>query len=125
MAKELTIPMAIHLATALPALAIGGWQLFAPKGGPVHRWTGWAWVVLMLTASVSSFWILEIRRGAGFSPIHLLSAWVPVSMGLAIWFIRRGNVRAHKRFMVGTCIGLAAAGAGALLPSRFLGQLLF
>lgn len=125
MAKELTIPMAIHLGTALPALAIGAWQLSAAKGSALHRYAGWAWVGLMLVASVSSFWILEIRRGAGFSPIHLLSVWVPVSMALAIYFIRRGNVRAHKRFMVGTYLGLAGAGLGALLPTRFLGQLLF
>ena len=125
MAKELTIPMAIHLASAMPALALGVWQLYATKGGPRHRSLGWIWVGLMLVACASSFWILELRRGAGFSPIHLLSVWVPLSMGLAIFFIRRGNVRAHRRFMVGTFLGLAGAGLGALLPTRFLGQFLF
>ena len=34
--------------------------------------------------------------------------------------IRRGNVRAHKAFMVGTFLGLAGAGLGALAPGRLL-----
>ena len=50
--------------------------------------------------------IMEIRKGAGFSVIHLLSVWVLVALAAAIWHIRRGNVRAHKRFMVGTLLGL-------------------
>lgn len=123
MAKELTIPMAIHLGAALVAVSVGAWQMFARKGGASHKRVGWTWIGIMLAASLSSFWIQELRHGAGFSPVHLLSVWVPVSMGLAIFFIRRGNVRAHKRFMTGTFIGLAAAGAGALMPGRFLALL--
>ena len=54
--------------------------------------------------------------------IHLAAA--VLSLGLAVYFIRCGNVRAHKGFMVGTFIGLAAAGLDALAPGRFLHQLL-
>jgi uncharacterized membrane protein len=64
-------------------------------------------------------------NGAGFSVIHLLSAWTLISLVCAIWFIRRGNVPAHKGFMVGTLLGLAGAGLGALAPGRFVAQLLF
>ena len=126
MAQELTVPMAIHLGSVLPALALGAWQLVAAKGGTLHRRAGWAWVALMLVASVSSFWILGIREGTGYSAIHLLSAWVPVSMSLGILCIRRGNVRAHRRFMIGTFIGLCVAGAFALLgPGRALHAMVF
>jgi uncharacterized membrane protein len=48
----------------------------------------------------------------------------PCLASLGVWFIRRGNVRAHKGFMVGTFIGLAGAGLGALAPGRFLSQFL-
>lgn len=72
-----------------------------------------------------SFWIMELRKGGGFSVIHLLSLWVLFSLTCAIWFIRRGNVRAHKRFMVGVLLGLAGARLGALAPDRFVAQLLF
>lgn len=107
----------------MPAVVIGSVQLSAKKGTRLHRRLGWIWVAAMLIATLSSFWIMELRKGAGFSVIHLLSAWVLIAMTVAIWSIRRGNVRMHKRFMVGTILGLAGAGIGALMPGRFLAQL--
>ena len=125
MAQELSLPGAIHLAAVVPAVAIGVTQLFLAKGTRIHKAMGWIWVLAMVVVAVSSFWILEIRRGAGWSVIHLLSAWTLISLALAIWYIRRGNVRAHKGYMVGTMMGLAGAGLGALAPGRFLSVLLF
>jgi uncharacterized membrane protein len=124
-AQALTLAGAIHLAAVLPAVAIGVVQLAAPKGTRPHKVLGWIWVLSMAVAAVSSFWIMELRKGAGFSVIHLLSAWVLIALSLSIWHIRHGNVRAHKRFMVGTLLGLAGAGIGAVMPGRFLAQLLF
>lgn len=123
MAIELTVASAIHLAAVVPAVVIGAVQLAAPKGTRPHKRLGWAWVIAMLAAAISSFWIMEIREGAGWSVIHLLSLWVLFALAMAIWHVRRGNVRAHKRFMVGTLLGLAGAGVGALMPGRFLAQL--
>jgi uncharacterized membrane protein len=125
MAAELTTASAIHLVAVVPAVAIGVAQLLMPKGTGVHKTLGWIWVLAILVAAVSSFWIMEIRKGTGFSLIHLLSIWTLVSLSAAVWFIRRGNVRAHKRFMVGTLLGLAGAGLGALAPGRFLSVLIF
>lgn len=125
MAQELTLPSAIHLAAVVPAVAIGVTQLMMTKGTRIHKSLGWIWVLAMVVAAVSSFWIMELRKGGGFSVIHLLSVWVLISLACAIWFIRRGNVRAHKRFMVGVLLGLAAAGLGALAPDRFVARLLF
>jgi uncharacterized membrane protein len=114
----------LHLAAALLSLVVGAIVLAREKGTISHKRLGRLWVTLMLVVALSSFWILEIRDGAGFSVIHLLSAGTLISLALAVHFIRRGNVRAHKGFMVGTFIGLAAAGLGALAPGRFLYQLL-
>ena len=125
MAQELTLPSAIHLAAVVPAVAIGIAQMVMTKGTRVHRWMGWTWVLAMVVVATSSFLILELRKGAGWSVIHLLSVWTLTSLACAIWFIRRGNVRAHKGFMVGTLLGLAGAGLGALAPGRFLSVLLF
>ena len=125
MAQELTLPSAIHLAAVVPAVAIGVAQLFMTKGTPRHKALGWIWVLAMAVVAVSSFWIMELRKGGGFSVIHLLSLWVLFSLVCAIWFIRRGNVRAHKRFMVGVMLGVVGAGIGAVTPGRFLTQLLF
>ena len=125
MAQELSLPGAIHLAAIVPAVAIGVAQLFMTKGTRLHKAMGWIWVSAMLVAVISSFWIMEIRKGAGWSVVHLLSAWTLISLGLAIWYIRRGNVRAHKGYMIGTMMGLAGAGLGALAPGRFLAKLVF
>jgi len=123
MAQQLTLASAVHLAAVMPAVVIGVAQLASTKGTLRHRILGWIWVLAMTVVAVSSLWIMELRKGAGYSVIHLLSAWVLFCLISAIWSIRRGNVRMHKRFMVGTLMGLAGAGVGALMPGRFLAQL--
>ena len=102
--------IALHAALALTALAIGVAVLLRRKGTRAHRVLGRLWVGAMVTVALSSFWIFELRQGAGPSLIHALSIWTLVSLALAVWFIRRGNVRAHQGFMVGTFAGLAIAG---------------
>lgn len=105
----------LHLAAAVAALALGAVVLARRKGTPAHKALGRAWVALMAAVALSSFWIFEIRKGAGPSWIHLLSVWTLVSLACALYFIRRGNVRAHRGFMIGTFLGLAGAGLGGAL----------
>ncbi len=109
-----------HLAFALAALALGGVVLARRKGTASHKMLGRIWASLMAAVALSSFWIFEIRQGVGPSLVHLLSVWTLISLACAIYFIRRGKVRAHKGFMIGTFLGLAGAGAGALMPGRAL-----
>lgn len=114
--------IALHAALAVLALLLGAAVLLRRKGTASHKLLGRIWVAAMVGVAVSSFWILEIRHGAGPSWIHLLSIWTLISLALAIWFIRRGNVRAHEGFMVGTLLGLAGAGLGALAPGRAISR---
>lgn len=116
----MTPVVAGHLAAAVLGLILGGAVLARSKGTRSHKVLGRTWVALMLVVALSSFWIVP----NGFSWIHLLSIWTLISLAAAIWFIRRGNVRAHKGFMVGTFVGLAGAGLGAMAPGRFLYQFL-
>src|SRR5262245_18244749 len=113
-------PVAIHLVAVLPALLLGAIQLATPKGTPLHRRLGWLWVAAMAVAAVSSFWILGFSKAAGYYVIHMVSLWVLIPLALAIWSIRRDNVRAHKGFTIGVFLGLLGAGAGALTPGRTL-----
>jgi len=117
--------VALHLAFALAALALGGVVLARRKGTRSHKILGRTWALLMAAVALSSFLIFEIRHGAGPSFVHLLSVWTLISLACAIYFIRRGNVRAHRGFMIGTFLGLAGAGAGALAPGRALYRLFF
>jgi len=110
--------LTLHLSTAVSALVLGILIMLRAKGTASHRSLGRVWVALMSVAALSSFWLTGLREG--FSVIHLLSVWTLVAMALAIYFVRKGNVKSHKRFMVGTSIGLAGAGVGALMPGRAL-----
>jgi uncharacterized membrane protein len=114
----MSLTVLIHIAAASCALGVGFAVLGRPKGTPSHKLLGRIWVALMLVVALSSFWI-------GGSLLHLLSIWTLISLAAAIWFIRRGNVRAHRGFMIGTFIGLAGAGLGAAAPGRALHLLFF
>jgi uncharacterized membrane protein len=121
----LTPVVLFHLATALLALGVGALNLVRPKGTRAHRVLGWVGVGLMASAALSSFWIFGLRNGAGPSLVHGLSVWTLVALVCAIVAIRRGRVRTHKAFMIGSFLGLLGAGVGALAPGRLLAQWLF
>lgn len=114
----------IHLAATILALALGGFMLIRRKGTISHRTLGWIWAGLMLTAAISSFWVTGLRSG-GFSPIHILSVVVLVSVPAAIYAIRSGRVNAHRRAMqILFFSGLVLPGLLTLLPGRLLGRLM-
>ncbi len=121
----MSIPVAFHLVTALAALGFGSFVLLRPKGTPRHKAFGRTWVGLMAVTSIVSFWIMEIRGGAGFSAIHLLSVWTLFALAMGVLAVRRGRVRAHAGWMIGTFTGLVAAGAFALSRNRLLSAALF
>lgn len=113
----------LHLVTALAALGLGTANLTLAKGTPRHRIVGWTWIAAMLCVTLSSFGIRELNPGA-FSWIHGLTVWTLASMFVAIVAVRRGRVRLHAGFMVGTMVGALVAGGFALAPGRFIGRLL-
>lgn len=129
---QITPVIAIHMAAALAALAIGPLALWARRSRAqrprLHRAAGYAWVTLMVMVAVSAVFISGDKgpRLAGFGLIHLL---VPITLGfiaLSFHFLVRGNVMAHRRIMQGTYIGSClVAGAFTLLPNRLLGQWLW
>ena len=113
----------VHLSAALLALALGSYQLSRPKGTRPHRMLGWTWVGLMLGVALSSLWIPSFLR---FSWIHLFTLLTLVSLPLALWKIRHGNVSGHAATMKGLYVGgLIIAGIFAFAPGRLLGNLLW
>ena len=120
--------IALHLASALLALLLGAVMLLRRKGTFSHRTLGWAFVVTMGTAALSSAFIRDhhLPNIAGFTPIHLFTITVAVLLPLGIWRIRNGQVSAHRKTMTGLFIGgCLVAGLFTLLPGRFLGDLLW
>ena len=110
----------LHIAGALVALAIGTALLIGVKGNGVHKVLGWTWVVAMTLTAVSSLFIRHINHG-DFSFIHLLSGWTLIALPMAIFAIRRRNVRLHRKMMTGMFVGgLLIAGAFAFIPGRLM-----
>lgn len=117
----------VHVLAMLAATALGAWLLLGRKGRTAHRVGGWAWVLLMATAAITSLFMRsDFPNIAGFGPIHALTLLVLVLLPLAVWRARSHQVQAHRKTMQGLYVGACVvAGAFTLLPGRLLGQMLW
>ena len=119
-------PIPWHAFAAFAALAVGGAQLALPKGTMRHRVLGYAWVALMLVIAISSFWIQQIRLVGPFSPIHLLSILVLITVPLAVWHAHNHRVAKHRKVMISLYVfALIGAGLFTLLPGRIMHAVVF
>ena len=119
-------PIPLHAIAAMIAIILGGIQLYMKKGGTIHKFLGRAWVGLMLIVSVSSFFIHKINFWGAYSPIHLLSLWTIFTLGLAIYFVRVGNIKRHKQSMIAIYgFALILTGFFTLMPGRVMHQIVF
>ena len=119
-------PIPAHAYAAFFAVLLGGVQLSRPKGTNIHKYLGYAWVVLMLWVSISSFWIQTIRVIGPFSPIHFLSIFTIWSIFEAIRSAKNGNIRRHKLMMkLLYILALIVKGLFTLLPGRTMNAVLF
>jgi uncharacterized membrane protein len=120
----------IHLATVIPAFAIGTWQIFfSTKGARTHRVLGYTYLVLMSITAVAALFIQEVMRDGpfwGFSPIHLL---VPLTLFAVVGAIRGArtrNIRMHRFAMVSLYVGgILIAGAFTFIPGRLMYRVFF
>ncbi|MEI6281493.1 MAG: DUF2306 domain-containing protein, partial [Alphaproteobacteria bacterium] len=115
----------LHLYAALSAFLIALFMLSGAKGTRVHRTVGWAWVILMMTTAVSSFFVRTLNPGH-MSWIHLLSGWVAFATPLGVWAARTHRVRLHRHMMTGLVVGgLFIAGAFTFVPGRLMWRVFF
>jgi len=128
----LTPLIAVHMTAAIGAVVIGPFALWArmgPNKRPwLHRAMGYAYATLMLLAAVSSWFILDFNlpNWHGYTLIHLLIPVTLISLWVAFRAIARRDFVTHRITMqslyVGACL---IAGGFTLLPSRYLGQLIW
>lgn len=126
--QQLGLATQAHVVAATGALLLGPLALWARKGSGLHRSAGYLWVVLMLTAAVTSLFIRDFRLPnlAGYTPIHLLTLVTFAGVGTGIVAAVQRRITVHQKAMRRTYIsGCLVAGAFTLLPSRFLGQMLW
>jgi uncharacterized membrane protein len=123
---DAALPIRLHAAAALAALALGAVQLALRKGSQRHRVLGWVWVVLMALVAASSFFVHTICMVGGFSVIHLLSILSLVGLPIAVAHARSHRIRAHARGMKLLYLGgLVLAGLFTLLPGRIMHDVVF
>jgi uncharacterized membrane protein len=116
----------LHTVAALAAVLAGAAQMLRPKGTPSHRRLGWVFVALMLTAALTSFAIHEIRLWGPWSPIHILSVIILVTVTRSVWLARHGRIEAHRQSMRGAFFGgLLIAGVFTLVPGRIMHAVVF
>jgi uncharacterized membrane protein len=95
-------------------------QLTAPKGTFPHRLIGWSWVMLMLTVAVNSLFIHKIRMWGPWSPIHLLSILVLVTLPLAVIHARHDIARHRIAILMLFTGAPVIAGGFTFLPGRIM-----
>ena len=119
-------PIPLHAVAAMAAIILGGVQFYMKKGGILHKLIGRTWIGLMIVVSVSSFFIHKIELWGAYSPIHLLSVWTIFSLGLAIYYVRVGNIKRHKQVMIALYgLALLLTGLFTLMPGRVMHQIVF
>lgn len=122
-----TLPIQIHVAAVILALAVGLLQIFVLKrGSRLHRITGWTWITAMAVGAISSFFIHSIQLVGGWSPVHILSVVTLVSLVWGMLELRRGNGRRHGIIMASLFVyALIGAGIFTLLPGRLMHTVVF
>jgi uncharacterized membrane protein len=121
---EAPLAIKIHLATVLPAFAIGTWLIFGSrKGSLTHRGLGALYLLLMTVTAIDAFFIRSIDPPR-LTLVHLFIPLTLFGVFGALWNVRRGNIKGHRNAMLGLyCGGLLIAGGLTLLPGRLLHRL--
>jgi uncharacterized membrane protein len=134
---QMTPLIAIHLSAALATIVLGPIALWARRGyaarSPqqrprLHRAAGYAWTTCMLATAISAVFIRDynLPNIAGYTPIHLLVPYTLFNLWAALRAVMRGDIQKHRKHMLGLYVGACIiAGAFTLLPTRFLGQLVW
>src|SRR5258706_4811353 len=120
---DASLPIKLHVATVLPAFALGTYQIFfSRKGSPFHRGIGYLYLGLMTITSISALFVHSLLPDGpflGFSPIHLL---VPLTLFGVVGALRGAwthNIAMHRTSMISVYVGgLLIAGSLTLLPGR-------
>ncbi|KQR02130.1 hypothetical protein ASF74_19625 [Arthrobacter sp. Leaf145] len=118
-----TFLIALHAIAAGYALIFGAVNLLKRnKGTAAHKILGRIWAATMYVVVLTSFGIRTID--GGFNWLHALSVLTFCTLTLGLWSVRKGNIRAHQRFMTGSYFGLIGAFIGVVaVPERRLPQM--
>ncbi len=122
---DASLAIQIHVLTVVPAAVLGLIQFLLPKGTPLHRAIGYAFMTLMVVTAIAAFFIPSFMGGR-FSAIHLFIPLTLITVPRALLAARRGDIRAHKWSLIGLYFGaIGIAGFFAFMPGRVMHQIIF
>ena len=129
---QFTALIAVHMTAAIGAVILGPFALWARMGSVqrpwLHRAIGYAYATLMLLAATSACFIRDFNLPniLGFTAIHLLIPVTLISLWVAFRALAKKDFVTHRITMqslyVSACL---IAGGFTLLPSRYLGNLVW
>ena len=119
-----------HVATVVPAVILGTWQIFfSRRGTTLHRVVGYIYLVLMSVTALSTLWIHQLMPGKpfwGFSPIHLLIPMVLYGVYGALYGAWTRNIKLHRRAMIILyATAIVVTGLFTLVPGRIMHAVMF
>ena len=120
---DIAFPIQLHLLVVIPSIVLGFMNFVLKKGTRLHKLNGKFWVVLMLIASLSSFFIMPT---GSLTWLHLFSIVVIFTVLIGLLAIYKNNKRLHVGCMFGAYSGtLISAVIAASIEGRLLNSLLF
>ncbi|MGJ8564497.1 MAG: DUF2306 domain-containing protein [Alphaproteobacteria bacterium] len=115
----------IHTLCAFAALGTGIAVWRARKGTKAHKALGRIFVMLMAVTAFSAIFIRLVNKGQ-FSFIHLFVPLTFFAIWQAIYYIRKGDIRRHKKAVKGMFFGaLLIPGILSFLPGRLMWMVFF
>lgn len=120
-----TPALIIHLATAIPAVPLGGYLMLSRKGDARHRLLGKIWLAMMSVTAIAALFIRNVNNGQ-FSWIHLFVVLTIVSVPRAYFAARRGDTDKHRAIIRGFFLGAGLlAGFASFMPHRTMWWMAF
>lgn len=123
------LPVKLHLATVLPAFAIGSYLIFiSEKGAQHHRALGYVYLTLMTITAGTTLFIHEVNPSGfmGLSFVHLFIPLTIYGVIAAVVGAKTHNLRLHRNSMMALYVGgFFIAGGTAFGPGRMLHQVFF
>ncbi len=120
---DIEFPILLHLFVVIPSIVLGLVNLLLQKGTSLHKSNGIVWVILMLVAAISSFFIMPT---GSHTWLHLFAIVVIVSVVVGVIAIRKNNTHLHIGCMFGAYLGTVVSAVIAVsVPGRLLNNILF
>ncbi|MFZ1989866.1 MAG: DUF2306 domain-containing protein [Alphaproteobacteria bacterium] len=111
----------LHLLAAGVTATAAATILSLRKGTSLHKVAGRFWAAVIVGTAISGL-LIDVHR---FTPAHGAALLVFFMVPLAIWRVRTGDLRGHRRTVMQLMIAFVIVAALAFLPGHLLHGVFF